>query len=144
MNDATKELLKARFWASKPPVDAINALLAARADVNARDCFGWTALHWAARFGLAETVNVLIEKGAAINGTDKDDSTPLHWAAAWGTAEVVIALIDAGADTTVRTKYGDTARELAQINPKLRGTDALKRLATQAMARKDSKTSRSR
>ena len=130
LNDATRTFLKASFWETSPTLQTINALINADADVRARDVFGFTPLHWAAGWvGKAEAVTALIAAGAVIEAKTDIGFTPLHRAAGYGTAEIINALLEEGADVTARAKNGVTPADLARYNPKLRGSDVLKRLA---------------
>jgi Ankyrin repeats (many copies) len=98
-------------------------LLAAGADVRARNRRGAEPLHYAAD-GIpgaaawnpnaqAATVNVLIEAGADPNATDKSGVTPLHRAVRTCCAAAVRALLDGGADTHRKNKNGSTPMQLA-------------------------------
>ena len=79
--------------------------------LNERD--GWTALHWAARFGLADGVTVLLEHGADVDAWIPDGWTALHIAAYRGQAAIVTRLLEGGADVAARTTAGHTPRDLA-------------------------------
>ena len=57
-------------------VDVVKVLLAAGADVEAKDEDGRTALHRAARAGHGDIVKVLIEGGADVEAQEKDGRTP--------------------------------------------------------------------
>jgi ankyrin repeat protein len=50
------------------------------ADVNAKDEFGWTPLHYATANGHKEVTELLIAKGADVNVKDGDGETPLDQA----------------------------------------------------------------
>eukprot|EP01052_Picozoa_sp_SAG31_P011685 SAG31_NODE_667_length_12948_cov_70.090746_7_plen_214_part_00 len=50
--------------ANANPLDMIEALLSEPDGVNARDKFGWTALHWAALEGKRTHVSALLDSGA--------------------------------------------------------------------------------
>lgn len=75
--------------------DVVELLIAKGADVNARDC-GYTALYWAAKFGLKESVEVLISKGAKVDLMGHFDETPLHVAAKGGYEDIVRLLLAKG------------------------------------------------
>ena len=60
--------------------DAVKALIAAGADVNATANDGFTGLHWAARHGDVNVVKVLVASGADIGATDSEGRTPLDLA----------------------------------------------------------------
>jgi len=83
----------------------VKRCLTAGAYLEARDEFGWTPLHVAARYGRAETVTALVKAGADMGAWDEDGDTPLHVAAGWGTAATVAALIKAGAKVNARSEY---------------------------------------
>jgi len=88
------------------------ALLAAGAEVNAKDEDGWTALMWAARMGSNDIVELLLSKGADVNAKDEDGTTALMYAAASiyeGRVETVQALLSAGADVNAKGNDGRTA-----------------------------------
>ena len=53
-------------------------LLAAGADTGARDIYGFTPLHAAAREGQLAAVQALVEGGADVNAKDIDNSTPVQ------------------------------------------------------------------
>eukprot|EP00613_Pedinella_sp_CCMP2098_P063515 CAMPEP_0171991130 /NCGR_PEP_ID=MMETSP0993-20121228/277271_1 /TAXON_ID=483369 /ORGANISM="non described non described, Strain CCMP2098" /LENGTH=420 /DNA_ID=CAMNT_0012644149 /DNA_START=119 /DNA_END=1382 /DNA_ORIENTATION=- len=60
---------------------------------------GYSALHWAAQQGSAETVKVLVDAKANIGLVGKEDGySALHWAAQQGSAEMVKILVDAKAN----------------------------------------------
>ena len=61
-------------------VELIKKLIAAGADLDARDTWGATATTWAARLGHADAVKVLIDKGADVNVRDNNGDTPLDHA----------------------------------------------------------------
>ena len=86
---------------------AVRALLQQRADVNAAQGDGMTALHWAAERGDAELARVLLESGANPGaGTRIGRHTALHVAAKGGHAQVVRLLVDAKANVSAETTTG--------------------------------------
>jgi len=94
-------------------VTTVRALLKLRADVNAADVDGSTALQWAAHWNDLETVKALLAAGAKPNTASRYGATPLHEAAAIGSAPVVNALLRAGANANAAYGEGETALMLA-------------------------------
>ncbi len=113
-------------------IDVAGLLVAAGADVNARDGEGASALYLAAVEGHDEVVRLLLDHGADVNQPDTTGLTPLHAAAdgarllevvAEGEEQgysyventaVVIMLLDAGALTNARDGEGHTPLGIAQ------------------------------
>ena len=93
--------------------------LATRADVNARDKLGDTALYKAAEHGDVETVRVLLQRGADANARDDFGLTPLTAAAQLGALDVIEALLNAGANVHSRTSHGSTPVSFAVLGNKL-------------------------
>lgn len=88
----------------------IAALLAAGADVNARDWAETTPLHrTAAGNHDPAIVAALIEAGADVNPREGNRRTPLHMSHGNRNPEVVRALLAAGADPLARDDRGRIA-----------------------------------
>jgi len=66
--------------ATNPDVTAVKALLAAGADVNAKDMDGNTPLHMAAYTNRIEATKVLLEAGADVNIVSSGGRTPMAMA----------------------------------------------------------------
>src|SRR5258708_32020815 len=77
----------------------VRALVAKKADVNATEIDGTTALHYAADDGDAALVDVLIKAGANVKAANRYGATPLGLAAAKGHAAVIERLLKAGENT---------------------------------------------
>jgi ankyrin repeat protein len=111
VGDASKTGLRPIHLAS---VKSIPVLIAAGADINAKDEDGRTALHRAAREGRNDVVAELIRNNASVHSTDNRGRTPLHLAAmATGADAVIETLLAAGAMKSTRDNDGMTARDLA-------------------------------
>ncbi len=61
-------------------IEAVKRQLAAGANVNAPNTYGWTALYWASSRGHKEIVELLIANGADVNQTSDRGITPLDGA----------------------------------------------------------------
>src|SRR5436189_2870495 len=93
---------------------AVRSLLQKKADVNAAQSDGTTALHWAARLDDLETADLLIHSGANVSAATRGGATPLELAAVNGSAAMIEKFIKAGVDVNAPlTKYGDTALMMA-------------------------------
>src|SRR5688572_19178802 len=93
----------------KKDITALRALLKQRADVNATQPDGTTALHWAAHWNDAEAVKLLLAAGAYAKATNRYGASPLSEAVVSGTASMVEALLNAGADPkSIATESGET------------------------------------
>jgi ankyrin repeat protein len=88
--------------------EAALARIAERADVNAAEADGTTALHWAARSGDRVLLEALLEAGANPAAANRYGVTPLQLAAVNGDAETLQALLDAGADPNATLPEGET------------------------------------
>jgi len=90
------------------------ALLQKKADVNAPQNDGTTALLWAVRYDDLGTADALIHAGANVSTVNRDGATPLQMAALNGSAPMIEKLIKAGADPNAAlTPTGDTALMMA-------------------------------
>jgi len=92
----------------------VQQLLAAGADVNARDEQGWSPLARAVysqelKHGFVDVVQVLIEAGANLEATIGYGVRPLMLAAGYGETAVVEALLNAGAEILAKNEGGYTA-----------------------------------
>ena len=88
--------------------DAVQALLAAGADVNEPQADGATALHWAAHREDLATAERLLAAGADAGAANELGMTPLLMACANGQAALVEALLAAGADPDAALASGET------------------------------------
>jgi uncharacterized protein len=95
------------FWKSASEAEVKAEI--SKADVNARNEVGWTALMYAAAFGAAESVKALLDAGADVNARNKYGLTSLMGAAGVGTAETVRILLKAGADVNARSELGQSS-----------------------------------
>jgi ankyrin repeat protein len=127
----------------------VDVLLAARADVNARDDtyqmtpIGWANeeghrdmvrhlydcgaevdLHQAAAYGLLDHVKDLVRSSRRQVNAVVGGWTPLQLATLWGHRDVVALLLTRGADPLVRDPFGRTTLEIAraQVESNAQGT----------------------
>ena len=93
--------------------DTFSALLRGKADVNAAQPDGASALAWAVHLGERRMADALLAAGARVNTADEYGETPLTLAAANGDAELVQKLVDAGAKVNAARWNGETALMVA-------------------------------
>lgn len=94
-------------------------LIAAGADVNAKDKYGQTAIMLASLNGHTDVVQFLVDAHAELNMTAKYNLSALMLAVINHHDHIVRILVDAGADLTLRGSgapgfYNKTAAELAK------------------------------
>ena len=92
---------------------ALNRLIDARADVNAPQPDGATALHWAAYRDDVGAATALIAAGARASVANRDGATPLSLACTSGSVAMIELLLDAGVDPNERLPNGETALMMA-------------------------------
>jgi len=94
--------------------DAVRAALARKADVNASQVDGTTALHWAVERDDVDLAEMLLTAGARVNARTREGVMPLQLAAINGSARMLGRLIKSGADPNAPlTPARDTALMLA-------------------------------
>ena len=93
----------------------IAALVAAGADVEARDRDGFTALHAAAFKNSVAAIAALLEAGAGLEERNYDGRTPLQVANQGDSAAALVALLEAGADFDVRDWFGRTPLHMSAL-----------------------------
>ena len=84
-------------------------------DVNIKDNFGDSALHFAATNNQLEILKLLIEKGANMNIQNNTGSTPLHKAAARANRQIIQHLLPL-VDATIKTNSGLLAEQFTSDN----------------------------
>src|SRR5215475_1161753 len=108
-------LMMAAYYAN---LDVTQLLLSHRANVNAVNSDGETALHYAARADResVEIVRILLQKGADVNVRDRDGTTALMKVIEKWRPELALLLLEHNADTTAQTKRQVTALMYAAAN----------------------------
>ena len=103
----------ADFWRAAT-VEDVAKILDGGANIEARDEYGSTPLHWASLFSESPgIVGLLLDKGADIEARDKMGRTPLHVAVGHAIQfsrplEVVLFLLDRGANAETQDIWGDS------------------------------------
>src|SRR5579864_4732040 len=88
--------------AMKGDTAGLRSLLQHKADVNAPQVDGATALHWAVYRDDLDATDMLIRAGAKVDIANRDGVTPLAMAALYGNAAVIGRLLGGGADARQR------------------------------------------
>jgi thiosulfate/3-mercaptopyruvate sulfurtransferase len=92
----------------------VRMLIAAGAQVNARNADGNNALWLACVGDHLDMIEMLVDAGIDINNQNDNGATPLMYAASSGKTAVVERLLARGADVTPETLDGFSALDLAQ------------------------------
>ena len=95
---------------------ALRTLLQQKADVNAPQADGATAIQWAAYRNDLAMAEMLIAAGANVKLANHDGATPLWLAAENGSPAMIERLIEAGADPIERQPNGETPLMMAARN----------------------------
>jgi ankyrin repeat protein len=88
---------------------AVRTLLQKRADVNAPQVDGMTALHWAAYQDDFESAELLVRSGANVKAVNRYGISPITLAITNGDSAMVEMLLKAGADPNTTLPGGETA-----------------------------------
>lgn len=90
--------------------EQVRSLLQKKADVNAPQADGTTALQWAVRQDDSALVDLLVRSGADVNAANHDGATALYLACLNGSAPMVEKLLKAGVNpNTTFLMHGETA-----------------------------------
>jgi ankyrin repeat protein len=108
-NAQTRPDLRLVEAAERRDARAADALLKARADVNAAQPDGATALHWAAHWDDRALAERLVRAGARVDAANDLGVTPLALACENGSAAMVEILLGAGAKPNATLQSGETA-----------------------------------
>jgi uncharacterized protein len=100
----------------KRDVAALRALLQKKADVNAVQVDGSTALHWAVYHDNLQAADLLIAAGANVKAVTREGVTPLSMATLYGSVPMVDRLLKAGADAKELGPNGETMLMFAARN----------------------------
>jgi len=95
---------------------AVRKLLLAKADVNAPQVDGATALHWAVYRDEVETADLLLKAGANVKAANREGTTPLFMASLYGDPAMIERLLKAGASASERGPNGETTVMFAARN----------------------------
>ena len=95
---------------------ALQLLLKKKADVNAPQRDGATALHWAVYNDDTEAADLLLRAGAKPNVVNRTGMSPLAMAALYGSAPLIDRLLKAGADAKSLGPNGETMLMYAARN----------------------------
>ncbi len=106
--------------------DGIRSLLQQKADVNAAQGDGMTALHWAAMKNDVAMAKMLLAAGADVKLTTRVEAlTALALAARNGRGEMIALLLKAGADPNLANDLGTTPLMLAAASGDVSSVNAL-------------------
>src|SRR5262245_38946115 len=94
----------------------LRTLLQQKADVNAAQVDGATALHWAVYRDDAEAARLLISAAAKVDAANREGITPLFMAYLYGNVELIHMLVNAGSETKQKGPHGETMLMLAARN----------------------------
>jgi uncharacterized protein len=94
----------------------LRSLLQKKADVNAPQVDGATALHWAVYRDDVESADLLINAGAKVDTKNREGVTALHMASLYGNSKIISRLLKAGADAKQTGPAGETMVMLAARN----------------------------
>ncbi len=108
--NATTPLMKASHIGDR---DIIDLLIAADAEVNARNADGNNALWLACVGGHLDVIEMLVAAGIDIDNQNDNGATALMYAASSGKAAIVERLLAKGADIAAETLDGFSALDLA-------------------------------
>lgn len=114
---------------------AIRILLEKRADVNAPQVDGMTALHWAAYQDDFETSKLLVAAGADLKATNRYEVTALSLACQNGNTALIELLLKAGADPNTTLRGGETVLMTAARTGKIGPVKALLARGAQVSAK---------
>jgi ankyrin repeat protein len=103
----------------------VRTLVTARADVNAAQADGATALHWAAHWDDVEMATVLIQAGARVNATNDLGVTPLLLASTNARPGMIDLLLKNGGDPNLPAASGEVPLMTAARTGSLVAVDAL-------------------
>ena len=104
--------------AANGQIQIVKLFLKRKADVNAYDSEGFTALHRAAENGKLEVAGVLLDNGADVNTLDRSNrwnGPPLSYAAMRGHTEIVELLLSRGANINKRAKCAGWGEEATPL-----------------------------
>ncbi len=104
---------------------AIQALLQKKADVNAPQIDGATALEWAAYHDDLELADMLIAAGANPKLANREGATAMQLASLRGSAAMIEKLLKAGVDANERGLHGETPLMYAAKNGNVGALDVL-------------------
>jgi ankyrin repeat protein len=102
--------------AMKGDTATVTKLIGQKADVNAQQADGATALQWAAYSNNLQLADVLIKAGADPKVANHDGATPLFLASINGNAQMIDKLLNAGASVNEQQPNGETPLMLASRN----------------------------
>ena len=120
-------------------IEAIKALVAHGASVEALDLEGMTPLFYAAHGGRLETLRYLVSMGANPSHLEGQGRSALYWAANVGQVEVLRLLLQLGCDPNTSTRLGRSALSKAAWSAQLEVVRELCQSPTIHLADQDSR-----